>query len=63
MDLQWGQVVMVMDIEMFAKQKQQGVSDEEADTVAMQNAKFGGAKETAIGASLPFMGGAGSKLF
>ena len=49
--------------EMFAKQKQQGVSDEEADAVAMQNAKFEGAKETAIGASLPFMGGAGSKLF
>ena len=49
--------------EMFAKQKQQGASDEEADAVAMQNAKFEGAKETAIGASLPFMGGAGSKLF
>ena len=49
--------------EMFAKQKQQGASDEEADAIAMQNAKFEGAKETAIGASLPFMGGAGSKLF
>ncbi len=49
--------------EMFAKQKQQGRSDEEADAIAMQNAKFEGAKETAIGASLPFMGGAGSKLF
>ena len=49
--------------EMFAKQKQQGASDEESDAIAMQNAKFEGAKETAIGASLPFMGGAGSKLF